>query len=62
MDNVVKNQEFAEIIDLVGQAMSEAHPYGLEIEVISTALQMLQKNPGMDISVALQNALIDWDI
>lgn len=57
-----KNAELLEIVDLVGQAMQEAAPYQLQVEVMASAMQMLQKNPGMDISVALQNALIDWDL
>lgn len=59
---MVKNQELLEIMDLVGQAMNEAAPYGLQVEIIASAMQQLQKNAGMDISVALQNAMIDWDI
>ncbi len=62
MAKTVKNQALLEIVDLVGQAMHEAQPYGLEIEVMASAMQQLQKNPGMDVSVALQNALQDWDI
>jgi len=62
MAKTVKNQDLLEIMDLVGQALHEANPYGLEIEVMASTMQQLQKNPGMDISVALQNALIDWDI
>jgi hypothetical protein len=59
---MAKTQELAEIIDLVGQTLHEANPYGLEIEVMATAIQMLKRNPEMDISVALQNAMTDWDI
>ena len=62
MAKTVKNQDLLEIMDLIGQALHEANPYGLEIEVMASTMQQLQKNPGMDISVALQNALIDWDI
>lgn len=62
MAKTVKNQELLEIIDLVGQALYEAAVYGLEIEVMASTMQQLQKNPGMEVSVALQNALIDWDI
>ena len=57
-----KISELAEIIGLVGQTMDEAEKAGLEIEVISSAIQHIQKNPGMDLSVALQNALTDWDL
>ena len=57
-----KDQKLLEIIDLVGQALNEAKPYGLEIEIMASTMQQLQKNPGMDISVALQHAMIDWDI
>lgn len=59
---MAKNQELLEIIDLVGQALHEAEPYDLQIEVMASTMQQLQKNPGMDISVALQNAMTEWDI
>jgi len=59
---MAKNQELLEIIDLVGQALHEASEYGLQIEVMASAMQQLQKNPGMDISVALQNAMLEWDL
>ena len=59
---MAKNQELLEIIDLVGQAMNEASPYGLQIEVMASTIQQLQKNPKMDLSVAIQNALTDWDL
>ena len=57
-----KNQELLEIIDLVGQAWHEADSYDLGIEVMASTLQYLKRDPDMDISVALQNALIDWDL
>ena len=59
---MAKNQELLEIIDLVGQALNEARPYGLQNEVIASTIQRLQKEPGVDLSVALQDALTDWDL
>lgn len=59
---MAKNQELLEIVDLVGQAMHEAKVYGLEVEVMASTMQQLQKNPEMDISVALQNAMTEWDL
>ena len=57
-----KNQQLLDIIDLVGQALNEARPYGLQIEVMASTIQRLQKEPGVDLSVALQDALRDWDL
>ena len=62
MAKQIEKQGLSEITELVGQTLNEAAPYGLEIEVMASAMQKLQKTPGMDISVALQNALTDWDI
>lgn len=59
---MAKDQKLLDIVDLVGEAMHEAAPYDLQIEVIATAMQYLQQNPGMDISVALQHGLNEWDI
>lgn len=59
---MAKDKTLLEIMDLVGQTLHEAKSYDLEIEVIASAMQNLQKNPEMDISVALQNAMIDWDL
>jgi len=59
---MAKNQELLEIMDPVGQALQEAAPYDLQVEVMASTMQQLQKNPGMDISGALQNAMTEWDI
>ena len=59
---MAKNQELLEIIDLIGQTLNEARPYGLQTEVIASTIQQIQKNPKIDLSVALQNALTDWDL
>lgn len=57
-----KDVSLLEIIDLVEQTLNEAKEYDLEIEVIASTIKMIKENPEMDISVALQNALTDWDI
>ena len=62
MSNAEKNGRLLTVVDLVGQALHEANPYGLEIEVMASTMIQLQDNPEMDLSVALQNALNDWDI
>jgi hypothetical protein len=59
---MAKKQDLAEIVELVFQTLEQASEYGLEAEIIATAMQKLQKNPDMDISVALQSAMIEWDI
>jgi len=59
---MTKNQDLTEIVDLVAQVMHESAEYDLQIEVIASAMQALRDNPGMDISVALQHGLNEWDI
>jgi len=59
---MAKNQDLTEIIDLVGDVMHETAEYGLQIEVMASAMQMLRDNPGMDISIALQHGLNEWDV
>lgn len=57
-----KDQTLLEVMDLVGQALHEAKPYGLQIEVMASTIKNIKKDPDMDVSVALQNALRDWDL
>jgi len=57
-----KDHTLLEAVDLVGQTLHEAEPYGLQAEVIASAIDAIRKNPEIDLSVALQNGLQDWDI
>lgn len=57
-----KDHTLLEAVDLIGQALHEAAPYGLQAEVIASTIQHLRENPEIDLSVALQYGLQDWDI
>lgn len=59
---MAKDENLTEIVDLVGQALYEARPYGLQAEVMASLVQRLQREPGIDLSIALQDALTDWDL
>lgn len=59
---MAKNKDLLKIIDLIGDTMHQAAEHDLAIEVIASAMQTLRDNPGMDISVALQHGLNEWDI
>jgi hypothetical protein len=59
---VKKDHTLLEAVDLIGQALKEAAPYDLQSEVIASAIAQIRENPTMDLSVALQNGLQDWDI
>lgn len=48
--------------ELIEQAISEAGLYGLEIEVMASTVQSIWEDPELDLSVALQYGLNDWDI
>ena len=57
-----KDHTLLEAVDLVGQTLHEAEPYGLQAEVIASAIAEIRENPDMDLSIALQHGLQDWDI
>ena len=57
-----KDHILLEAVDLVGQTLREAAPYDLQSEVIASAIQEIRKNPCIDLSIALQRGLQDWDI
>lgn len=44
----------------IEEILYEASAYGLRVEVIQTASQMLQENPNMDKVTAYQIAYEDW--
>lgn len=57
-----KDHTLLEAVDLIGQTLQEAAPYGLQAEVMASAIDAIRKNPEIELSVALQNGLQDWDI
>jgi hypothetical protein len=52
----------AEVTTLVSGAFHQSAPYGLEVEVIATALIYLQEHPESTIENALRIGLNDWDV
>ena len=59
---MAKDQNLLEIMDLVGEALNDSRPYGLQIEVVASTIQNIKKNPEMEVSEAIQNAMRDWDL
>lgn len=59
---MAKNQETLYLIDLIGPALEEARPYGLQTEVVASIIQRMREIPGIDIEVAISDALADWDL
>lgn len=57
-----KDHTLLEAVDLVGQTLQEAEPYGMQAEVIASAIGYIRTNPNIDLSVALQCGLQDWDV
>ena len=57
-----KDHTLVEAVDLIGQALQEAAPYDLQSEVIASAIAEIRENPNIDLSIALQRGLQDWDI
>jgi len=57
-----KDHTLLEAVDLIGQTLKEAAPYDLQSEVIASAIAEIRKDPDIDLSVALQRGLQDWDI
>ena len=51
-----------ETMDDVAQALKFAGEYGLETEVVATAMLFLKENPEATINEALHVGLSDWDI
>jgi hypothetical protein len=57
-----KDHTLLEAVDLIGQTLREAAPYDLQSEVIASAIDEIRKDPDIDLSIALQRGLQDWDI
>lgn len=49
-------------VEHVHQALISAREYGLEVEVMYTALRTLKEFPDTSIADALNQALLDWDV
>jgi hypothetical protein len=59
---MAKDQTLLEIIDAVSMALNEARPYGLQSEVMASTIKAIRKDPELDISVAVSDALAEWDL
>ncbi len=59
---MAKDHKLLRTIDEVGRALNEAWPYGLQAEVMATAIESIRENPQLDISVAISEALTEWDL
>lgn len=49
-----------EIMVIVEKAMTISEKSNLEVEVISTAFNLLTKNPELSVEDALNNAIEEW--
>jgi hypothetical protein len=59
---MAKDQTLLDPMELVGQALNEARPYGLQIEVMASTIQRIKKDPDIEIAIALEDALRTWDL
>jgi hypothetical protein len=55
-------EKLGETVKNVGNVLILAEEFGLQGEVIATAMIYLKENPGATIEEALQVGLQDWDI
>lgn len=55
-------EEWETDVEHVHQALISAKEYGLEVEVMYTALRTLKEFPDTSIADALNQALLDWDV
>jgi hypothetical protein len=42
--------------------IERARQYGMEIEILQTALELLDSDSTLDVKGALENACYEWDI
>jgi hypothetical protein len=59
---MAKNEETLFIIDLIGPALEEARPYGLQVEVMATIIQKIREVPDIDLQTAISDSLAEWDL
>ena len=48
--------------NVVAIYLERAKQYGMEIEILQTALEFLDKDPSLDVKEALERACYEWDI
>ena len=54
--------EASEEIEDIGDSLNMAHRYGLEVEVIWSALRAMKECPHYTIGQAMAAGLFEWDI
>jgi hypothetical protein len=55
-------EKLADVVPLVEETLERSFDYGLDAEVIATAMIYLQGHPESTIENALRIGLNDWDI
>jgi hypothetical protein len=49
-------------IGLIQQALLEASHFGLEVDVMHTAMTLIKNQPEMEIEDAVREAMVEWDV
>lgn len=57
-----KDHKRLESTDLIAETLKKSEPYGLQSEVIASAIEEIRNNPDISLYLALQRGLEDWDI
>jgi len=62
MNNMENNFDYKENLNIVSNYLKEAMLYGLETEVVTSALTILKEDPEYSIEDAMRLAMKEWDI
>jgi hypothetical protein len=58
------NESLMDVVSAVGRVFvdEDVLHYGLEAEILGTALLYLKENPDADIATAIEAGFIEWDV
>lgn len=60
IDGILDIFKYAGELNSIKEIISKAQPFGLEVNVMHSALELMQDNPSMTINTAIMDALKLW--
>lgn len=51
-----------ELYSIISGALKDATEYGLQIEVVHSALKIMKDHPEVEIDAVINAAMVEWDI
>jgi hypothetical protein len=62
LENEIEHEATSKEVDVICKALRDAEPYGLQSEVIWSALKAMKNDSNISIAQAIEEGLDEWDV